>query len=560
MSLTRQPLAIPRQDALADEGTQDCFHQEPLQRRKSKKTSRANQPPPQKARVLRLADSTVDGVAEQSGVDQQTLDKIRKCFGKAQHPNTSEAEAKAAYQTASRLMRKHNVEHLEDILQGTTVNGASSRLGDESEVAIERGYNDGKKVKQQTWVSTLVHAMEIFFDCKSYYSVQHDQNHIIWTFYGLAANTATAALAFESSHNSIMQWAEQRRGGKVSYRLGAADGLEEMALEDRRTEARLARVQTQRELAERIKKENAQRQGEIDRLVGPGVASKEYCEVQQDPMVCRQANVEQKRKICDDSDNSLVTNDSQKRGRSDDRHATKVEDDSGSAKASSMSRGLAKSSVEANAVHMKVEDDSDNDILFSGSHTYGRGVLDGQTCLDDSLNDRNRMTGDSDSEDSDCDSVTNEASDDEASDDEAKSRLWNRANDTVVKEEVKLTPKLKVDLETEATTSFKADPDENFHGLMLRSRFSSQGLEERDNIYEDQDELLTSRMTTHAVVRFRELAQDIAEKYLESRGIKLNKGTAVSRNVRDFEAYDKGKRDSRSIDVKRRRVEPCGGT
>jgi hypothetical protein len=54
---------------------------------------------------------------------------------------------------------------------------------------------------------------------------------------------------------------------------------------------------------------------------------------------------------------------------------------------------------------------------------------------------------------------------------------------------------------------------------------------------------------------FRATAKKIAEEYLKSTGTKLAKARARVSSVRDYGAYEQGRKDSRKIDVKRRRIE-----
>lgn len=42
-------------------------------------------------------------------IDDGIIQRIKKCLDRAKHPNTAEAEAKAAFHLASRLMGQHNV-------------------------------------------------------------------------------------------------------------------------------------------------------------------------------------------------------------------------------------------------------------------------------------------------------------------------------------------------------------------------------------------------------------------------------------------------------------------
>jgi hypothetical protein len=54
---------------------------------------------------------------------------------------------------------------------------------------------------------------------------------------------------------------------------------------------------------------------------------------------------------------------------------------------------------------------------------------------------------------------------------------------------------------------------------------------------------------------FRATAQKIAEEYIKSTKTKLTAGRARVSSVRDYGAYEQGRKDSRKIDVKRRRIE-----
>jgi hypothetical protein len=54
---------------------------------------------------------------------------------------------------------------------------------------------------------------------------------------------------------------------------------------------------------------------------------------------------------------------------------------------------------------------------------------------------------------------------------------------------------------------------------------------------------------------FRTTASKIADEYLKSTGTKLTKSRAPVSSIRDYDAYEQGRQDSRKIDVKRRRIE-----
>ena len=57
------------------------------------------------------------------------------------------------------------------------------------------------------------------------------------------------------------------------------------------------------------------------------------------------------------------------------------------------------------------------------------------------------------------------------------------------------------------------------------------------------------------LVQFRKNAEAIADDFIKSEGLKLRKGRKRKANKRDRDAYNKGKEDSKKIDVKRRRLE-----
>lgn len=194
-------------------------------------------PPLQKATVKKLARQEESKRRSDSTVDQRILDRIQKCLQRAKHPNTPELEAKAAWRMSSRLMAQYNVTQA-DLLAETTINNDFASFGGESVVAIVNDRDYDRDVINQAWVSDIAKAMTIFFDCAEY-SVS-DYDAIEWTFYGIAANTVAAAMAFEMAHNLTLEWARNKKGVKHSYCLGIGDGLVEMARQEKRAERKQA--------------------------------------------------------------------------------------------------------------------------------------------------------------------------------------------------------------------------------------------------------------------------------------------------------------------------------
>lgn len=81
-------------------------------------------------------------------------------------------------------------------------------------------------------------AMIIFFACRTYYTCRF--NSVEWVFYGIAINTAAAAMAFEMAHNLIFEWARNKAGrnAKTSYCLGIDTGLLDIAQKEKREEGK----------------------------------------------------------------------------------------------------------------------------------------------------------------------------------------------------------------------------------------------------------------------------------------------------------------------------------
>lgn len=232
--------------------------------RKRGRPAKGPPPPIYKATAKRASGtSDIPGALE---IDDSVLSKIKKCFERAEHENASEAEARAAMFLAGKLMRQYNVEKAE-VMQHKTAEEQAQCAGS-SEVTIER--RDGKKVPIpiRQWVSDLAGAMSKFFDVKRYSSTPTDRFLVRWVFYGIAQNTASAALAFEKIYNLVMDWARFKKGIAVtnSYCLGIADQLYRDAKKEKEEEMKKAKKAEAEGLAAREKEEQLQREKELERL------------------------------------------------------------------------------------------------------------------------------------------------------------------------------------------------------------------------------------------------------------------------------------------------------
>jgi hypothetical protein len=202
---------------------------------KAKAKARLGPPPPQTAKVSRLADDSSASITNNNGTDKAILDRIRKCLARANHPNTPEMEAQNAMRMASRLMQQFNVTQADLIEEKANTDDLAS-LGGHSTVSIVRSQDDGRRVTSHTWTHDLGAAMIRFFDCDYYTTGRQDS--FDFTFYGIPTNTAGAAVTFEIAHNLILQWARRNEGkvAKNSYCLGIAIGLYRIAVEEKAKE------------------------------------------------------------------------------------------------------------------------------------------------------------------------------------------------------------------------------------------------------------------------------------------------------------------------------------
>ncbi|KAH8435422.1 DUF2786 domain-containing protein [Aspergillus melleus] len=216
----------------------------------------------QKATVIKFAE--VNPKQTNNNIEQGTLNKIEKCLSRASHPSANEAEAKAALFLAHRLMAQYNVTHADLIANDGVADKA--QYGGRSVVSIQNAIDRTKRARKETFVYKLAGALCTLYDCKCYSMDKHTS--IEWSFFGIAANTVTAAGAFEAVHNKTLQWACAYKGGTptFSYRIGLADGLMNMAYRTKRREL----VEVQRKELDMIaasdrEKERQQKNG-LDRI------------------------------------------------------------------------------------------------------------------------------------------------------------------------------------------------------------------------------------------------------------------------------------------------------
>ena len=426
-----------------------------------RKASPKAPPPRQTAKVKELAEEKIsDHVTTE--VEANILARIRKCLDRANHPNTPEMEAKAALHMSSRLMAQYNVTQA-DVLAQATDSGEQKQYAGRSTVSITSTKDQYARVISQTWVHDVASAMTKFFDCKSYSTALAFS--IEWTFYGIAPNTAAAAIAFEMAHNLILEWARGKKGAVNSYCLGVANGLREMAREEKRQEEREAKKREQEALSVRLQQEQLERQKELDRL-----------------------------------------------------HADV---------------GVAETQKAPFAVPV-----GDEDMIQPGP------------AIGDNTSDYDHSSSDSDDE------------------------VGHTVFDNEIEEETEARPTFKV--EQSMPLDAEADFEAELQRILKRERSSpvakikSEDTTSQPKVEGDLSGLLDVKpkleddepptenslwASASQLTLFRATAQKIAEEYIKSTNTKLTAGRARVSSVRDYGAYEQGRKDSRKIDVKRRRIE-----
>ena len=88
------------------------------------------------------------------------------------------------------------------------------------------------------------------------------------------------------------------------------------------------------------------------------------------------------------------------------------------------------------------------------------------------------------------------------------------------------------------------------------SASSQHSAPELHNSAERQEPAPELRWASHMqLITFRANATNIADEFLQDQGVKLSKKTGRESVIRDWDAYDKGVKDSKKIDVRRKQIE-----
>ncbi|KAL8719663.1 MAG: hypothetical protein Q9225_003360 [Loekoesia sp. 1 TL-2023] len=203
-----------------------------------------------------------------SGAGREVIERVKKCFARANHENANEQEAKAASKMASKIMEQYSISQAEIMIHEDSLQ--RERRGGMSTVNIWPAKNGGRAFTPG-WVEWLCGAMQNFFDCRSF-STGYEAK-ITWTFYGIAEHTVSAAIAFEAVHNQIQDWSEKYTGIPIrnSYCLGVADGLLKTSKDEKRATEERARQAETRALAAKIREEEEEEKLRLSRLRKPSL-------------------------------------------------------------------------------------------------------------------------------------------------------------------------------------------------------------------------------------------------------------------------------------------------
>ncbi|KAF9767062.1 hypothetical protein IL306_000426 [Fusarium sp. DS 682] len=192
-----------------------------------------------KASIVEPSRPSQEKPKTDNAVNGDTIQRIKKCLNRANHPATLESEAKAALHVASRLMAQHNVTQAE-VLADESQSGRLQFAG-QSVVALRRSDGDRhKRIRIEGYMDSLTEAIRTFFNCKSYSTRKYGA--VNYTFYGLTDNTVAAASAFEMVFNLASSWALKYRGrDRTSYLLGICQTLRQTAKKEAADEVERAK-------------------------------------------------------------------------------------------------------------------------------------------------------------------------------------------------------------------------------------------------------------------------------------------------------------------------------
>lgn len=222
---------------------------------------------PPRRRALQKSNAVIRYLADENTSNKipstqakSAIERVKKCFDRANHENANEQEAKAASRMAAKIMEQYQISQADIIIHEDA--SQRERRGGMSAVDVWPATADGR-VFTPGWVDWLLNAVETFFNCRHF--TERKSNKVTWTFYGISECTVSAAIAAEALHNQIVDWSERFTGiqARNSYCLGVADGLLSLSRDEKKIAEGQAREFEEQALAAKIREEEAQ---DVDRL------------------------------------------------------------------------------------------------------------------------------------------------------------------------------------------------------------------------------------------------------------------------------------------------------
>lgn len=452
------------------------------------------------ASVIQSADEPSANTSSFLGrEDNSVLTRIKKCLERAKGAAASEAEAKVALRLASRLMKTLNVTQAE-VLAHIEPEERKKHAG-QSTVALKRlDGNCFKRVQEAYYLCVLAYAMRVFFDCKSYTTSGHTAFKT--TFYGIAENTVAAANAYCMVYNLMLEWARPYKGicGKSSYCHGVCNELLTTAEREKKDEENAARKAEQDEMYARIEQERAERQAQLDRLA----------------------------ELPEEIEHSA-----------DAPHATEIDH------SARIDSGMEDSDSPRAEKEPK---DGDDGVSYGNGWDWEEwnGLSDDEDDIADVEAGPSRLADFRDDEEQD------DAALQDLDDDDFDAHFDNLVASVEQPRDTSLIGILPARPNGKAAVTSADNQTVDLTGDLAQNETVDLTVGSPTNeTAEDRTGEESTQWKSHMqLVRFRDAAKDIADKYLAEQAIKLVRPRKRKAVQHDWDAYDDGVRDSKKIDVR----------
>lgn len=429
--------------------------------------------------------------------------RIQKMLKLAQHPNTSEAEARQALRASTRMLSAVNLTEAE-VMADESQAEQLQRAG-HSIVTVR--HREGKTVSLERWSVTLGHAINVAFNVKYFYTRYSSHDRIEFTFYGLRDNTVAAAISFEAVFNLALAWAAGRgdvkgRTGKNSYLLGLAESLYRMTSKEKKQEEKQAIEAEKRTLT----------------------AEEEICQSRTHARDDHLAGSDEKPNAGDPLPESKAAGVSE-------------EEDDDDVQFVSLKPGRAKPSSDVYVKKESLDSDDDQDLRMSPNLQSSR--------------DADSADNDDEIEEDIGDLDTERQRFDAAYENQPRPPVLGERDRNAVKEEAQEEADVKPNVQPKLEPW--SDLDISGDQVGLTANDATAPVKAEAGIAEADMPTWHSRAQ---LVLFKETAARLADEYLKTISAKVRHSKAQPKqSMRDQNAYRKGAEDARKVDLKRRRLE-----